>query len=343
MNKYLFIRADGNEKIGIGHIMRSMTIANAFRKAGYKCIYISSKPINREVFDRYKYDVIEIDYPYDSKSIAEAHDVLNIMKKYGNGHLLVDSYYVNNDYLGVLKQGTNVVCINSTRDRLNLNYLINENIACDREYIEQLYSGTGTKLLLGSDYTPIRDEFINNNYEVRRKVNRIIVTTGGGDQYNFMTELTKRIKADRRYESIEFTMISGGCNIYYEDLVKEANSANNITVISNPANMAELMLESDLAISAGGSTILELSVLGVPSIGFSVAEDQKAGLFFMDKIEMVKYAGHITDERFWEVILTELNNAIEDYSSRMNLSNKSRKCFDGKGAERIFLEITGEK
>ena len=343
MNRRLFVRADGNEEIGIGHIMRSMTIANVFRRAGYACTYISSNPIKRDVFDRYDYDVIDIDYPFDIKSAEEAYDVLRIINKYGNGYLLVDSYYAGNDYLSILRQGTTLICINSTTKRLNTDYLINENIACNREYIEELYSGTGTMLLLGSDYSPIRDEFVRRNYQTRKKVTRIMVTTGGGDQHNFMTKFVRRIRNIRRYDPIHFTMVSGGYNIYYDELSNEANKTENVVVISNPKNMADLMMESDLAISAGGTTILELSVIGVPAIGISVADDQRAGLSFMGKTGMIQYAGHTTDVGFWDVLIECLDDAIDNYSNRKTLSTKSRSCFDGKGAERIFLQITGEK
>ena len=66
MNKKLFIRADGNSTIGLGHIMRSMTIALEFRKIGYECIYLSSKPVANDIFERYGFDVIELDYDYDN-------------------------------------------------------------------------------------------------------------------------------------------------------------------------------------------------------------------------------------------------------------------------------------
>ena len=55
MNNRFFVRADGNGEIGLGHIMRSMTIANEFRKNGFECIYISSKPISLDIFNRYSF------------------------------------------------------------------------------------------------------------------------------------------------------------------------------------------------------------------------------------------------------------------------------------------------
>ena len=36
----LYIRSDGNEKIGTGHIMRCLSIADAVREAGGTCIFV---------------------------------------------------------------------------------------------------------------------------------------------------------------------------------------------------------------------------------------------------------------------------------------------------------------
>lgn len=341
MSKTLFIRADGNESIGAGHIMRSMTIANVFRKSGYHCIYISSAPVKKELFKKNGYDVIEIASPYNMKTPEEAYEISELLRNYESDYILVDSFNINNEYLQILKQSANLICINSTRERLITDYLINENIACDREYLEKLYLGTGTKLLLGAEYSPVRDEFVNRLYKVGREVKRVLVTTGGGDQYDFMTEFLKRIKNNMLYDGIMFTVISGGYNIHYDNLMKESENRANIKIISNPENMSDLMIESDVAVSAGGTTVLELSVIGVPTIGISVAEDQKPGLSFMEKNGMIQYAGHITDSCFWDSFFECFNNSIRDYEMRKRLSESCKSYFDGRGAERVFLQITG--
>ena len=342
MKRSLFIRADGNETIGLGHIMRSMTIANEFRKRGYTCTFLSSAPVSKEIFDRYGFEVIEIGYPYDSKTDAEARQIAEILARNEAKYILVDSYHTNNGYLNILRNSAAMICINSTGKRLATDYLINENIACDRDYIEELYSGSGVRLLLGPEYTPIRDEFRGKSYQASPTVKKVLVTTGGGDQHNFMTELLRMIKAESLYKDIQFTFISGGCNIHYDELAWEAVGCGNVQIIQNSAKMAELMWESDMAVSAGGTTILELSVTGVPAIGMAVAGDQEAGLAFMGHIGMIKYVGRVTEKEFWHRFFTAFNEMLYSYACREKMSKKCRSYLDGNGAERIFHQITGE-
>ena len=42
-----YIRADGNEKIGMGHIMRCLTVADALRKQGEEVLFLTAdeKPV----------------------------------------------------------------------------------------------------------------------------------------------------------------------------------------------------------------------------------------------------------------------------------------------------------
>ncbi len=342
MKKVLFIRADGNSDIGLGHIMRSMTIATAFKDSGYECIYISSMPVSTNLFERYGYPVIALDYAYDRKTVKEACQIADILTKNHADYILVDSYYTDNEYLSILRKSATLICINSTKKRLLTDYLINENIASNRDYLEDLYSGSGTRLLLGSEYSPIRKEFHNRTYLPNRLVQTVLITTGGGDQYNFMTQFMRIVKADALYSKMQFIFVSGGCNTYYDELVSEALGTSNIRVIRNPRNMADLMQESDVAITAGGTTVLELSVIGLPTIGIAVADDQEAGLSFMGQTGMIRYAGCIRDDAFWDTILIELRNLINDYGLRKKLSESSKAHIDGKGAQRIFYQITGE-
>ena len=340
MKDVLFVRADGNGTIGLGHIMRSMTIAMPFRNAGFECVFISSPPIHHEIFRRYGFEAIESDYPYDKKTKEEAYAICEWMRQRLAGYVLVDSYYANNEYLSILKECAALICINSTRKKLNTDYLINENLACDRDYLDELYSGSGARLLLGAEYTPIRAEFCNRLYQASDTVRKVLITTGGSDPYNFMTDFLKRIKCRAKYDSLKWLFISGGCNAYYEDLAQEAEGMPGASVVKNEGHMADRMQECDLAISAGGTTALELSVIGVPTIGIAVADDQEAGLSFMHHVEIVRYAGRATNPDFWEMLFSHFDFLLANASVRKEMSEKSRQYIDGKGAERIFLQIT---
>lgn len=343
MMKKLFIRADGNDKIGLGHIMRSMTIADEFRTHGFDCIFLSSQPINREIFDRYNFQFIELPYPYNHKSVDEAIEIVGILDFYNADYILIDSYFISNEYLSIIKNQFKVICINSTNDWLNTDYLINENIACDINYYKQLYLKSGTKLILGSTYSPIRREFVGAKYIVNPIVKNLLVTTGGGDQHNFMTSFLRMIKRETFFYNINITFVSGLCNPYLNELLRDAFGFKNVSIVSNAPNMAELMKNSDIAISAGGTTVLELSAIGVPTLGIAVAKDQEAGLLFMGNAGIIKYIGKITNPNLMDNVVSCIYSMLENYEERKKLSDISRKIIDGLGAERIYNQIENKQ
>ncbi len=343
MKKVLFIRADGNEKIGIGHVMRSMTIAAEFRRNGYECIYLSSDPAPTEILKKNGYDLIPIAYGYEEKSKEEAEEICRLVRERGADYILVDSYFAGNDYLSVLRTAAKVIVVSSVKQFLDTDYLINENIAVDREYLSGLYSGSGAKLLLGSEYSMIREEFVCREYSVAETVRTVLVTTGGGDYYNFMGGFLRRIKERKDLENIRFTFIVGNVNPHYPELLEESEHLENVTIIRNADNMSELMMGSDLAISAGGTTVLELAVIGVPTMAISVADDQKAGLSFMHDEGMLLYAGDIRDDSFWDRVILYFDELMTDPVKRKSISAKAGESVDGFGIKRIYQQITGDK
>ncbi|NLV76359.1 MAG: UDP-2,4-diacetamido-2,4,6-trideoxy-beta-L-altropyranose hydrolase, partial [Tissierellia bacterium] len=49
---------------------------------------------------------------------------------------------------------------------------------------------------------------------------------------------------------------------------------NNVKFYMNVKNMKNLMINNDLAISAGGNTLYELCACGIPTIAIIIADNQ---------------------------------------------------------------------
>lgn len=338
VNKKILIRADGNSEIGMGHIMRTMTIATELKKRGCDCCYLCSEPVKEVLFSANGFELITLKYPYREKSLTEAEEICRYINRFKADFIIVDSYYAGNEYLKKLRGEARVICINSTRKKLETDYLINENIACDRPGLETLYHGSGTRLMLGEAYSMIREEFLHQDYQINDQVKKVMITTGGGDQYNFMTQFTARIQPHEE-NGIRYVFVSGAVNLHIGELREAIQEKPYYSVAENVNHMAEIMRECDLAISTGGTTVLELATIGVPTIGFSVADDQIAGLRDMDGKGMIRYCGDIRDADLWEKLQAALDTLINEKASREKLSHASTERIDGKGISRICDSI----
>lgn len=101
-------------------------------------------------------------------------------------------------------------------------------------------------------------------------------------------------------------------------------------------NMADIMKECDFAVSAGGTTLYELCAVGVPTVVFSMADNQVEFVKAFDEKGAAKYAGDVRkDRRLVQKIVTWGTAAVENPGFRKRMSDMARSLIDGKGAERI--------
>jgi spore coat polysaccharide biosynthesis predicted glycosyltransferase SpsG len=63
----------------------------------------------------------------------------------------------------------------------------------------------------------------------------------------------------------------------------------NVVLHENVSKMSEIMLRSDISISAGGSTLYELCACGTPTLGMVIADNQ------IEIVDMLSAEGYITN------------------------------------------------
>ena len=95
------------------------------------------------------------------------------------------------------------------------------------------------------------------------------------------------------------------------------------------------MHESDLVVSAGGTTIYELCAVGVPAIIFSMAHNQKGEAEYLGKMGAIKYIGECTEKGFEEILKEVVYELINEKQERIAISKKMHTIADGYGAVRI--------
>ena len=123
----------------------------------------------------------------------------------------------------------------------------------------------------------------------------------------------------KRYKRIDAV-----CGRYYEgflELVKEYRNDGRIHLYQSHSRLSELMLEADIAISAGGTTLFELCAAGVPTITYTIADNQTQGAEWFNENAMMGYAGDARrDDNFSE---TEFGRIFED--TKLSNEDKAKK------------------
>ncbi len=323
------IRADGGTQIGMGHIMRTLVLANEFLK--YK---------SNEVFyiclegDKYQKGIEEIlNEGFHIKFIKEGNSFINLKTIYAE-LLITDSYNISEEYFDVTKK---IFSKTAYVDDMNLHYfnvdfLINQNIGAE----ELDYKvNKDTKLMLGATYTMLREEFRNiSQKHIKEKVSNIMITVGGSDPYHVTERLLSYVK-DLNYN---FHVVVGPsfCNIQKLKIFE----SKNIKFYYN-ADMYTLMKQSDMAISGCGSTLYELALCGVPTIGIVIAGNQQRTGDKLSDMKVIKNIGWYSAINK-EILIHNIETLANDKRLRCNMSETSSNLIDGKGVKRIVDQILNE-
>ena len=91
-----YIRADGNEKIGMGHIMRCLTIAEKLREQGEEVLFLTADDRPVKLIEERGFTA-KILFTYYDKMEVELPQLMPLFMGDGQAEkprILVDSYFV---------------------------------------------------------------------------------------------------------------------------------------------------------------------------------------------------------------------------------------------------------
>ena len=335
----IIFRVDGNSIIGAGHVMRCLSIANELAMFDKDIIFVVSDNsfltlINKNGF---RTIVLNIDYSLLSTDLL-FFDV--IMKEKPNA-VVVDSYFVSNVFFKKIKEHTKVFYLDDIYAfPYDVNVLINYNGYADINKYKKLYTGhVFPHFILGANYAPVRKEFHNvKPFVINKTCRNILVLTGGSDPEHFAIKLLKRIKKEK-YNFL-FNFVVGIVNPDISEIEKISKEMDNVFLYKNVENMMKLMTNSDIAITAGGSTMYELCACGTPSITYALADNQLPGVQFFNDEKIMLSIGDI--RRIINAEKKVLENLLllsDDYELRCTLSKKMQNFIDGEGAIRLAEDI----
>ena len=319
-------RVDASREIGIGHLIRCLALSEELKKRGHKCYILSE--INNEITTN-KIKEFQVEF----YQINGLEDLITFSKEKSIDWIITDCYNLTSDYIKKLKENFKVLSID---DNAIINYysdlVVNQNIGAEKvSYSSENY----TKFLLGTQYVMLRDALLKRDEKKEKdKVEKILITLGGADKDNFTFKILKTIKTIN--ENIEVIAIIGPFNTFYktfEEYIKDTNS--NIKLIKSPDNMADFYFESDIAISAGGTSCYELAYYGIPNLIITIAKNQ---LNIAKELEDQGISIYIGDKKDVESekIKEKIKELINNHSLRKNMGLNGRKIVDGQGKKRII-------
>ena len=320
----LYIRTDGNAEIGTGHVMRCLSIASNVRKSGTDCIFITADEEMKPLINEQGFSVICLDSIWNDIDL-ETKIMEQLINEQGIKKLLIDSYFVTPDYLSKLNKITYVIYIDDLNSFIYpCSMLINYNIYANNFNYPVWYPQS--KLILGPKYAPLRSEFHNLPLRrIHKCAESILITTGGTDENNITGQILKEISHNSQLMQLKYHIVAGKLNKNVSTLNGFADKYKNIIIHHDIKQMSELMQRCDIAISAGGSTLYELCACSVPTVVFSMADNQQMAVSEFSKGYMMG-CGDFREGN--DVCIKKISDSLLKLTDTLILRSKlSKKCW----------------
>lgn len=268
--KLCVLRADGNQHIGLGHIYRSIALANILKdKFDIKIVTKSNsllQPINQA-----EKEVVLI--PENTKLIDEPRWFSENFPE--NTIVVLDGYQFDENYQKKIKEfNFKLVYIDDLAQCVqHADIVINHSPGVKKS---DYRVNCKTYFALGLDFAILRPSFLE--FKAEKKVKKateqsVFVSFGGADPCDFTFKSVKELVEISSITSINVLLGAGYCHDKIYDLKsKKIKIHKNL----NESDVFYLMKNQDLAIVPASTTSMELATLNMPMFLGYFAENQES-------------------------------------------------------------------
>lgn len=340
--KPLLIRADGNNQIGTGHVMRCLALAQAWQENGGE-VHFAIREGSILLESRLRDEGINLHViTVASGSAADAAQTVALTEAVDSTWVVVDGYKFGAAYQQAVKQiDLHLLVIDDYghADHYFADLVLNQNVYA----VEHLYDNRSqhTRLLLGTRYALLRREFWSWRgweREITTIARKVLITLGGGDLDNVALKVIRALQSIT-VEDLEVVVIVGSSNPHWQTLLEATQEwRHRFRLERNVMNMTALMAWADIAVSAGGSTCWELALMGLPTIVVTLAENQKAvgpGLEAVGAAISLGWHSDVTSQQ----IAKSIENLLADFDQRSKMAYCGQKLVDGFGVARVVQHM----
>jgi UDP-2,4-diacetamido-2,4,6-trideoxy-beta-L-altropyranose hydrolase len=342
VRKILF-RVDAGPTIGLGHLQRCLSLATAVRHLNTSCAFLTNEePTVRHRVRRFGFDGRTLGAT-ESWGADDLTQTMAVAAAHKCGAIVVDSDYEGAEYLSHLRNaGYYVVAIEDTAPHPFPCHLVVNGDAHARQLPYQALS-EDTHFLLGPEYCILRREFWEVPARVgSENVEHILVTLGGADPYNIMPRVINLL--DTLPEAFSVSVIIGPFFDNFAEVQAVSQRAHRaITLAKAPDSVRDLMIEADLAISAGGQTLYELARVGCPTVAVRMASNQDGQLGVFEEAGFLRISGNADHGGIGEAIGAAVRTLLADPQARATMSVAGQRLIDGYGALRVAQTILAEQ
>lgn len=348
-------RTDASLAIGNGHVMRCLSLAQRLRAQGATCSFVCTQEaghlnalLKNHGFEVWPLELQERDtrphaetllqhWRLDAKATQQAIGERTI------DWLVVDHYGLDQQWEATLSPGVaRLMVIDDLANRPHqCDLLLDANPGRQAAQYTSLTPANCT-VLAGPRYALIRDEIRQARLTLptdhgTRAALRILVMMGGVDQDNITGQVLSALDALDSTAMLEIQVVMGPFAPWLNQVNEMSYQMHWPTrVLQNPDNFVELICTHDIAIGAAGTSALERCCLGLPSVNFVLAPNQRLSALALKAAD----AAHLVElQADWQATLHQYIRELQHHTSRQAMRQACLQITDGSGTERVAQEM----
>lgn len=332
----LVIRADATPEMGTGHVMRCIALAQAAVRRGMQVTFATrcEIPFLRERLSAIPCTVAYLEPQADRD---EEMAVLRAMMTPSPCAVVLDGYHFTRDYQQAIRPYARTVVLDdhALRREFCCDILVNPSTMPE---LVRYPEAPDTRLLVGHRYVMLREEFLQalpaRPGEHSGPV-RLLVSMGGADPHNATCTILQTL-AELSLDNVVLTVLTGPANPHTESIriALRAVRCAQAQLLTAVSDMPALLRQTDLAISAAGSTCFELARMGIPFFLLRTADNQALLAESLTRQGIAVSMGSLDAmSPQWPAALSDF---LADSALRHNTAARARSLVDGLGAFRLL-------
>ena len=250
--KRILLHADAGSKLGMGHVYRTLDLAQELARHEILIVTSTSMPLGKEFFER---------QVFSHQEVSDSSDVAAVAREFAADLVVLDILDTEKELVEAIKAtGAKVVSFEDLGSGATVADLVVSDLYPNQSLGDNQLTSVENAVLAPSF------ESLSRTAAIGKDVNHVLVLFGGTDPSGLA------LSSLRALEEIGFTgKVSCVRGLGAGEI--EGDFKLDLEMLRDVKNMGALMASADLALSSAGRTITELMSIGVPTI--CLAQNQK--------------------------------------------------------------------
>lgn len=345
----LILRADGSSQLGLGHIVRCLSLAEDACELGFQPILVT-RDSERGALDPWTSSTFDTQLlPKETGIEEDAKRTRELVERAGAKGVVTD--LVNSEYGDrpealrsfhrTISDATLTAAFGDDRLR---------RLGSDISIVPYVHSPSGgwngkARLLAGPDYFVIRPELrrIGSDPSIPHRARNLFVTIGGSDPCGITLDVLDGLeRLDLR--SLDARVLLGPA--YTPKLRRRAREQaekmdGEVAIVEEDGAMVQELDRADLVVTGGGLTKYEAAYLGVPTLLIPRPETDPSINEAFSNTGSARLLPAV-DELDPSRIALQLRELIEDWEARKEMAVNGQALVDGDGSHRILSVLREE-